>query len=80
VAGGRGNTTGTPTGPALACGMASRAARQLGDEAARQLRGATIAPGLSDAECARVEDRFGFEFAEDHRAFLQAGPPTTLYL
>ncbi|MEV0289657.1 hypothetical protein AB0H36_36495 [Kribbella sp. NPDC050820] len=38
-----------------------------------------IQPGLSETELARVEQRFGFEFADDHRAFLTAGlpaPPT----
>ncbi|MBF9072370.1 hypothetical protein [Streptacidiphilus fuscans] len=31
--------------------------------------------GLSDAEIAAVEERFGFRFADDHRVFLQAGLP-----
>ncbi|SNY50309.1 hypothetical protein [Paractinoplanes atraurantiacus] len=35
-----------------------------------------IAPGLSDAELAAIEDEFGFTFAGDHRAFLSAGLPT----
>jgi hypothetical protein len=34
------------------------------------------APGLTDAEFARIEDEFGFHFAADHRAFLAAGLPT----
>jgi hypothetical protein len=35
-----------------------------------------IEPGLTDVEFARVEREFGFEFSEDHRAFLAAGLPT----
>lgn len=35
-----------------------------------------LSPGLSDAEFARIEDEFGFHFADDHRAFLAAGLPT----
>jgi len=35
-----------------------------------------VAPGLSDAEFARIEDEFGFHFADDHRAFLAAGLPS----
>ncbi|CAN5475815.1 hypothetical protein BH11ACT7_BH11ACT7_24060 [soil metagenome] len=35
----------------------------------------TIEPGLSDDEFTRVEDMLGFEFADDHRAFLSAGLP-----
>jgi len=31
--------------------------------------------GLSDEEIARVEEAFGFRFADDHRAFLTAGLP-----
>jgi hypothetical protein len=34
-----------------------------------------IAPGLTDAEFARIEDEHGFEFADDHRTFLAAGLP-----
>ncbi len=34
-----------------------------------------IAPGLTDAEFARIESEYGFEFADDHRAFLAAGVP-----
>jgi hypothetical protein len=34
-----------------------------------------IQPGLSDTEVAQVEQRFGFEFADDHRAFLTTGLP-----
>ncbi|MFF2197561.1 hypothetical protein [Streptomyces sp. NPDC058157] len=52
---------------------------RLGAEAARLLprRGSIeVLPGLSDAEFARVEAEFGFEFSDDHRAFLAAGLPT----
>jgi hypothetical protein len=35
-----------------------------------------VEEGLSDEEFARIEERFGFEFADDHRAFLAAGLPT----
>jgi hypothetical protein len=51
---------------------------ELGVEAARRLasvRRCTIAPGLLDVEFARVEHEYGFEFADDHRAFLAAGLP-----
>jgi hypothetical protein len=34
-----------------------------------------MAPGLSDDELARIEDEFGFEFADDHRAFLSSALP-----
>lgn len=37
--------------------------------------GCEIAPGLTDAEFDRVEARYGFEFADDHRAFLAVGLP-----
>jgi hypothetical protein len=51
---------------------------RLGEEAARRLAQTgqcEIAPGLTDAELARAEQEFGFEFADDHRAFLAAGLP-----
>jgi hypothetical protein len=32
-------------------------------------------PPLTEAEITRVQDTFGFEFADDHRAFLSAGLP-----
>ena len=50
----------------------------LGIEAARRLAAlgvADIAPGLADREFERLEATFGFEFADDHRAFLAAGLP-----
>lgn len=34
-----------------------------------------IDAGLTDAEFARIETQFGFEFADDHRGFLAAGLP-----
>jgi len=50
----------------------------LGREAARRLaerRLVEIEPGLTAADLDHVERRFGFEFADDHRAFLAAGLP-----
>ncbi|MGY4710155.1 hypothetical protein ACXDF8_11470 [Mycolicibacterium sp. CBM1] len=35
----------------------------------------TMDPGLTDDELARIEDEFGFEFADDHRSLLSAGLP-----
>ena len=32
---------------------------------------------MSDAELDRVEQRYGFEFADDHRAFLSLGLPAS---
>lgn len=51
---------------------------RLGAVAARRLAElgcCVIAPGLTDAEFARIEREYGFEFADDHRAFLAAGLP-----
>ncbi len=51
---------------------------RLGELAARRLAElgcCEIAPGLTDAEIARIEREHGFEFADDHRAFLAAGLP-----
>lgn len=39
------------------------------------VRDFTISPGLTDAEFARIENSYGFQFADDHRAFLSAGLP-----
>jgi hypothetical protein len=53
-------------------------AARLGEEAARRLARTglcEIGPGLTDAEFARTERDYGFEFADDHRAFLAAGLP-----
>lgn len=50
----------------------------MGVEAARRLRQlgfVDFGPGLTDAEFAAAEAGFGFEFADDHRAFLAAGLP-----
>ena len=58
--------------------MISGEAARLGEEAASRLAQAgqcEIGPGLADAEFARVERDYGFEFADDHRAFLAAGLP-----
>lgn len=52
--------------------------QQIGAEAARRLARVgriRLGPGLTDAEVDRVEREFGFAFAADHRAFLQAGLP-----
>jgi hypothetical protein len=52
--------------------------RRLGEKAAHRLARMSsheIGPGLTDAELARVERDYGFEFADDHRAFLAAGLP-----
>jgi hypothetical protein len=48
-----------------------------GAEAARRLAAhhRDIQPGLTDAEFDLIEQRYGFEFADDHRAFLSAGLP-----
>src|SRR5690242_1425799 len=47
------------------------------DAAARlaSLETVTLEDGLTDAEFAHVEGDLGFEFADDHRAFLAAGLP-----
>ena len=55
-------------GEALGAAAAARLAR-LED------RGHRIEPGLTEEEFARVEEEFGFAFADDHRAFLAAGLP-----
>lgn len=54
---------------------------RLGGEAARRLAQTgiyTFEPGLTDAEFARIEREYGFEFADDHRAFLAAGLPVNV--
>lgn len=56
---------------------------RLGAEAARRLAQigcCEIAPGLTDAEFERIETTYGFEFADDHRAFLAAGLPLSVPL
>jgi hypothetical protein len=52
--------------------------REVGLEAARRLARlgtVRVEPGLTDREMAAVEATFGFEFADDHRAFLAAALP-----
>ena len=58
--------------------MVSSEGARLGEEAARRLCRTgqyEIGPGLTDAEIARIERDYLFEFADDHRAFLAAGLP-----
>lgn len=53
-------------------------AARLGADAAARLAASGTVPierGLSDDEFAHVEQMLGFEFADDHRAFLAAGLP-----
>ena len=61
----------TSTGAALGAEAADRLAR-VGSGACR------IEPGLTDAEFARIEAELGFQFADDHRAFLAAGLPLSV--
>lgn len=52
---------------------------KLGAKAARllaRLRGTGIRSGLTEQELTGIEARFGFAFADDHRAFLAVGLPT----
>jgi hypothetical protein len=61
--------------------VVSSEAVRLGEEAARRLARAgqhETGPGLTDAEFTRIEQDYGFEFADDHRAFLTAGLPLNL--
>lgn len=58
--------------------MGDQDASGLGCQAAERLSAlgtVTIEHGLSDDEFAHVEQTLGFEFADDHRAFLAAGLP-----
>lgn len=51
---------------------------RLGAQAARDLAACgqvEIGPGMTERELRRVEQEYGFEFADDHRAFLAAGLP-----
>lgn len=60
--------------------MISSEAARLGKEAARRLARTgrcQLEPGLTDTEFARIEQRYGFKFADDHRAFLAAGLPVS---
>jgi len=55
--------------------------QRLGGEAARRLAETGLyrfEPGLTDAEFTRIERDHGFEFADDHRAFLAAGLPVNV--
>lgn len=61
--------------------MTSNEGARLGAEAARRLAQTglyRIEPGLTGAEFARVERDYGFEFSDDHRAFLAAGLPVNV--
>lgn len=65
--------------------MTAREGDELGNEAARRLARQSpntsrcrIDPGLTDVEFDRIEREFGFEFADDHRAFLAAGLPVSV--
>ncbi|MEV4810551.1 hypothetical protein [Micromonospora avicenniae] len=58
--------------------MISDEGMRLGVAAARRLAAfdcCRIEKGLADAEFDRIERHYGFEFADDHRAFLAAGLP-----
>ena len=58
--------------------MTSTEGARLGAEAAHKLALTgqfQMIPGLTDTEIERVEREYGFGFADDHRAFLQAGLP-----
>jgi hypothetical protein len=58
--------------------MVHTAGARLGAEAARRLAAigrVQFGPPMTDADFTRVDDGFGFELAEDHRAFLAAGLP-----
>jgi hypothetical protein len=57
--------------------ISSEGAR-LGEDAAHRLAQTgqhDIGPGLTDAEFARIERKYGFEFGDDQRAFLAVGLP-----
>ncbi|MET7285174.1 hypothetical protein [Streptomyces sp. NPDC005573] len=61
--------------------MISEEGKRRGAEAARRLAETGLyefEPGLTDAEFERIEREFGFEFADDHRAFLAAGLPVNV--
>ena len=63
---------------AILPGVVTSEGARLGEEAACRLARTgqyEIGPGLTDAEFARIERDYGFEFADDHRAFLAAGLP-----
>lgn len=59
--------------------MVNTVGLRLGSRAARllaRLGRSEIRPGLTEQELAGIEARFGFAFADDHRAFLAVGLPT----
>ncbi|WP_406505741.1 hypothetical protein [Streptomyces sp. NBC_01602] len=61
--------------------MISNEGVRLGAEAARRLAQTGLyrfEPGLTEAEFACIERGYGFEFADDHRAFLAAGLPVNV--
>ncbi|WP_405537321.1 hypothetical protein OG787_31160 [Streptomyces sp. NBC_00075] len=61
--------------------MISEEGTRLGADAVRRLAQTGLydfEPGLTDAEFARIEREYGFEFADDHRAFLAAGLPVNV--
>ncbi|XVV05634.1 hypothetical protein ACQPW3_09675 [Actinosynnema sp. CA-248983] len=62
------------SGAALGSAVAEYVRRTLVNPRVRD--GVAIEPGLTDAELVAVEDRFGFEFADDHRACLAEVLPT----
>jgi hypothetical protein len=58
--------------------VTSDEASALGRQAAENLArtgACKTGPGMTDAELTRVEQEYGFEFADDHRAFLAVGLP-----
>ncbi|MFF9200528.1 hypothetical protein ACF1AE_01555 [Streptomyces sp. NPDC014986] len=61
--------------------MISNEGTRLGAEAAHRLAQTGLyefEAGLTEAEFTRIEREYGFEFADDHRAFLAAGLPTNV--
>ncbi|WP_181802489.1 hypothetical protein [Streptomyces shenzhenensis] len=61
--------------------MISSEGARLGADAARRLAETGLyefEPGLTTAEFARIEREYGFQFADDHRAFLAAGLPVNV--
>ncbi|MEU0786468.1 hypothetical protein ABZ341_33420 [Streptomyces sp. NPDC006173] len=61
--------------------MISIEGARLGAEAARRLAETGLyefEPGLTDVEFELIEREYGFEFADDHRAFLAAGLPVNV--
>ncbi|MFI9569630.1 hypothetical protein [Streptomyces rishiriensis] len=61
--------------------MISNEGVRLGAEAAHRLAQTGLyefEAGLTEAEFTRIEREYGFEFADDHRAFLAAGLPVNV--